>query len=226
MSPEDPRHGRVAGYRAGCRNSCCRRGINHYNQTRKLRTLEGEPARLASAAGSRLRLRALVALGWSFPTLADHAGYDRSWLRVLATGHQPTVEPNTALRIRRLYDDLAMTLPTATNTWQRRSITRAREYASNHGWLPPLALEDDRLDDPSYQPKPPRLHTGLGQQLLDHAVVERVLSGQPRPRKLTRAESTEIYRRLRARGHSTTEIENTYGINSQRYARPEGDTAA
>lgn len=52
---------------------------------------------------------------------------------------------------------------------------------------------------------------------VDQAMVEHIVSGRPRPRKPTRAECQEAYDRLRARGVSTYQIENDYGLNSERY---------
>ena len=36
-----------------------------------------------------------------------------------------------------------MTLPPETNQRQRISASRSRRYAREHGWVPPLALEDE-----------------------------------------------------------------------------------
>jgi hypothetical protein len=53
---------------------------------------------------------------------------------------------------------------------------------------------------------------------VDDAMVARIVSGQPRPRKPTRAECQMAYDALRRRGVSTFEIERTYGLNSERYS--------
>ncbi|WP_300643646.1 hypothetical protein [Nocardioides sp.] len=51
----------------------------------------------------------------------------------------------TASKADALFEELCMTLPPETTRPQRVSATRARRYATEQGWVPPLALED--LDD-------------------------------------------------------------------------------
>jgi hypothetical protein len=221
---DDPRHATYAGYSAGCRDHCCREAARRYEATRNWHHHAGRPYRVPSI-GAQRRLQALVAFGWAFSDLANHLGVRDTGLQKLATRPPELIRVTRANRITQLYDELSMTLPPQRDRWEKRRATIARNHAARKGWLPPLAWDDDRIDDPTYRPNR-ATRSGLGQELLDHAVVERVLAGQPKPRKLTNAEGTEIYRRLRARGHTTTEIENTYGINSKRYIQPEGDTAA
>lgn len=99
---------------------------------------------LVPAHGTVLRMRALVALGWSQSQLAQRLGIRPSNFR-LATGCW-SVQANTARAAAALYDEISMSLP------PRRSRTRSKRYAAEHGWLPPLALDCDRLDDPGYEP--------------------------------------------------------------------------
>lgn len=223
MSPADPRHRSVAGYRAGCRRPCCRNAINRYNQTRRT---TGAPLtmRLVDATGTRRRLRALVALGWSFPRIEQHSGMDRTYLRLLARGARAQVTDTTEARVIDLYDDLSMRLPSQNAPTERQGVSRARAHAAAHGWLPPLALDDDRIDDPTYQPTR-HLTKAEREQLraagvptdYDHALVERVVAGEPRTRILTRAEAAEVCRRLVARGVGFRDLERVYGLKPERY---------
>lgn len=48
----------------------------------------------------------------------------------------------TAGKANALFDELCMTLPPTDTVPQRVSATRARRYAKDQGWVPPLALED------------------------------------------------------------------------------------
>lgn len=227
MNAHDPRHHTVAGYRAGCRDTCCRDAIAKYNQRRKLYP----GARLIPAHGTALRLQALNALGWSFPTIAKHTGIERSYLRLLAKAHYPQLRPTTAARITRTYDALSMRLPAQDTPARRGSVARTRRQAQDRGWLPPLALDDARVDDPTYRPTKHLTATERAQlrehpdAAIDHAVIERVLAGEPRPRRLTHAEATEIHRRLTATGLSGRQIEDTWGINPTRYTNTSGDAA-
>lgn len=212
MSHDDPRHGKISGYRAGCRRACCRRAISRYNEARKLARLQGQHTGFVPANGTRLRLQALQALGWSSVQLGARSGWDPAWIRHLASAAK-LVRRETAQRVTDLYDEISMTLPPA-GVYSTRTANRARAL----GWLPPLALDDDRLDDPTYEP---RMRTTGLHVTYDHAVVERVLGGDPKPRRLRKAESEEIVRRSYARGLSGQQITALYGIKAERHNEPE-----
>lgn len=101
------------------------------------------------AHGTVLRIRALVALGWSQSKLADLLAVQRSNFRLAGT-MQTTAGRARAVAV--LYDELSMRLPPETEHRDKIAASRARRYAADFGWLPPLALDDDRLDDPGYEP--------------------------------------------------------------------------
>jgi hypothetical protein len=97
--------------------------------------------------GSRRRVQALMAIGWRHQDM-------NAWLRANApqTGHRSNLilskpgdllERRTADAVRALYDALWSTPgPSAS--------TRARSAAK--GWVPPLAWDDDTIDDPAVRP--------------------------------------------------------------------------
>lgn len=232
MNPGDPRHGTPAGGRVHrdhgekpCRP--CADAEARYERGRQHDLLNGRP-RALPAHGTQLRLQALVALGHTFTRVGHELGTGVEAARLLAVRPRAFVRSTTAARVADLYDAWSMTLPPATTSRERRAATYARTVATKRGWLPPLALDDDRIDDPGYRPTKhptPAELQGLDRDY-DHAVVERVLAGDPRPRKLTHREAGEVVRRLRARGHSDHDIEHTWGLNATRYTHPTGDTAA
>lgn len=91
------------------------------------------------AAGTCRRLQALAALGW--PSAAIAARLQVSDAAVIArTTSSRTVDRRTAARVRRVYDELSMSVGPS-------SITRKRALAK--GWVPPLAWDDDTIDDPA-----------------------------------------------------------------------------
>lgn len=104
---------------------------------------------VVSAHGTVLRIRALVTLGWSQSKLAARLGIQPSNFRLAGTMHTTA---NRAAAVRALYAELSMTLPPEDRHHDRSAASRARKYAADRGWLPPLALDDDRLDDPGYEP--------------------------------------------------------------------------
>lgn len=105
---------------------------------------------------ARLHLRALVALGWSQSKLATRLGILPTNLGPVI-GTSPAGGPRrreglrvlsrrTVDKIEALYAELSMTVPTADTRFEQAGITRARKYAQEQGWLPPLALDEDDLD--------------------------------------------------------------------------------
>jgi hypothetical protein len=173
--------------------------------------------RYVSVLGASRRLQSLVALGWSQSQIAQRLGMLPGNITALVHGRgKVTYRRHRA--VVELYDELSMVLPPQNDKWERVAASRARRYAKANGWLPPLAWDDDRLDDPTYRPVS-RPKPDPDSDHVDHAVVERFLTSGKRPRHLTHAEAAEAYRRLRRAGKSTTEIENTYGLKPERYAQ-------
>ncbi len=99
--------------------------------------------RTVDATGTTRRLQALQALGWTGRVIGQHLGVCQRRAATLISGQAATVEPHIVDRVHVLYDTLAMTPgPSA--------ITRAR--AAANGWVPPLAWDDDTIDDPTAVP--------------------------------------------------------------------------
>jgi hypothetical protein len=152
MLPDDPRHGTTRGFHAGCRQPCCRRAIARYEKRRRLMLVQGQ--HLATPAiGPQRRIQALMALGWTSADIANAAGWaSREYVRRVLKGQKgkPTtwVQAKTHAAIRDVYDALSMSIPEPTPA-RRRTQTRARR----NGWPPPLAWDDERIDDPNYQPR-------------------------------------------------------------------------
>lgn len=103
------------------------------------------------AHGLRLRLQALVALGYSQARLAHELDTPPSHLGHIISG-QRTVNAARAHAICALYERLSMTVPTTDTPAGLAAISRARRYAADRKWLPPLALDDDLIDVPGYDP--------------------------------------------------------------------------
>lgn len=108
------------------------------------------------ATGTVRRLRALVALGWTETELARRIGWTVANLNLLIVARRPQVLVRTARLVEGLYDELSMT-PGPSG--------RARNLAASRGWLPPLAWDDEQIDDPDHQPENvrrlPAKHSGI-----------------------------------------------------------------
>jgi anti-sigma regulatory factor (Ser/Thr protein kinase) len=107
---------------------------------------------LVPAAGARRRLQALVAIGWSQSQLAARLSMQPSNFGSLMTREH--VRSGTARAVQHLYDQLWNRPPAEADRRSRISASRARGYAEAHGWPPPLAWDDDLIDDPAATPAP------------------------------------------------------------------------
>jgi hypothetical protein len=91
--------------------------------------------------GTTRRLQALVAIGWDTEHLASQLGWTPNCLTAVLNGSNP---PNgTHHPVATLYDRLSMTPGPNPD---------ARTHAQQHGWAPPLAWDDDDLDNPTGTP--------------------------------------------------------------------------
>lgn len=103
------------------------------------------------ATGTRRRLQALVAIGWSQSKLAARLGMQPG--NFGKTLKSEKVNAATARAVRDLYDELWQTLPPREEHRDKIAFNRARNHAKRHGWAPPLAWDDDTIDNPSSQPE-------------------------------------------------------------------------
>lgn len=127
------------------------RTANAYLSISLPRSLADLPARhIIPGHGTRRRLQALARLGWSVQRLADGSGIDRQRLDGALRGRD--VQARTALAVQRLYDALWDTPPTALTPRQQATIDRTIRRAQAAGWAPPLAWDEDRIDDPDATP--------------------------------------------------------------------------
>lgn len=100
-------------------------------------------AAVVDAVGTRRRLQALIALGWTQTELAQRTGLLLSTVNALVHARWANVQHATHLRVCRVFDDLSGTPGPST---------RARLMAARRGWAPPLAWDDDTIDDPAAAP--------------------------------------------------------------------------
>lgn len=101
---------------------------------------------LVDAAGTRRRVQALIVLGWSQAKLATRLGMKPTNFGDLLTSQQVTAA--TARAVAALYDQLWHVAPPEDTHRDRIAASRARRYAADRGWLPPMAWDDELLDLP------------------------------------------------------------------------------
>jgi hypothetical protein len=105
------------------------------------------------AAGSRHRLRALVAVGHGPVVLARQIGVPPHQVHRILGGETRTVSPATDAAVRSVYDRLWNQKPPGQTGRERAAAAAACRQAEREGWPPPMALDNDRIDDPSYRPR-------------------------------------------------------------------------
>ncbi|GAB4079154.1 helix-turn-helix domain containing protein [Modestobacter muralis] len=158
------------------------------------------PRSCVDATGTRRRLQALVAIGWSLELLATELVRRPSSLRRSLTSLSVTAR--TAQDVATLYERLSNTPPPRDNGVQRATADAARAHAVAHGWLPPLVWDDIDNDVP-----PPPAATELLKDDVDEIAVERAMAGDGiQYADLTAAEQAQVVHRLTDRGQSLRDI--------------------
>lgn len=167
--------------------------------------LAGGPLTI-DATGTRRRLQALARIGHPYQAIADELGVVRSCVQQWTSNRRVTRV--TAARVVELYE-----------AWSMRpgpsSKSRARAEAA--GWPPPLAWDDDSIDDPAARPV-------AGTQLVgdvDEVAVARARRGEPVP--LTRAERRAAIAALTAEGLTAAEVAERLGMTKKAVRRRQGD---
>jgi hypothetical protein len=149
MSPDDKRHGTNAGYVAGCREECCRRP-----HMRELKAWRLSGPRMVSSIGTRRRIQALEAIGWSRAEQSRMLGRTREYLGKVVG--QEEIFASTAKAVADLYERMSMVVPVDPPTQKggaNRIHWKTRKRAAALGYAPPLAWEEGRIDDPDYTPR-------------------------------------------------------------------------
>lgn len=208
MSPDDPRHGTNAGYKAHQKSNTtpcrlCRDAAARYVRGREWDALQGRP-RWMSPLGAQRRLQALSAIGYPIADLTRETGMSQDPVQKIRAGDRQRITRRSHDRIAAAFGRLSMT-PGPSNS--------ARLRAAARGWLPPLVWDDP--DDPAETPKGARPRTEGRGKTVDPVVVEEVLMGRDVP--TNPAERAEVIRRWRKSSRSLMELERRTGWNVHRY---------
>jgi transcriptional regulator with XRE-family HTH domain len=143
----DPRCGTTAGYSAHRKRkepTCqpCRDAAAAYEYRRTARAYLTHQPLMVDVTGTRRRIRALARIGWSLHEVARRLGVPVQSLS-RAHRHSGHVRLATAQKVAALYDELSMTPGPSVH---------ARCHAERQGWPPPLAWDDDDIDNPTARP--------------------------------------------------------------------------
>lgn len=112
----------------------------------EIHSISADAAKI-DATGTRRRLQALAAMGYHHEGVADMLDMDRTNIWRLATRYKELVFAQTARDIDALFRKLQMT-PAPPGRGAVQAINRAKR----NGWAPPLAWDEDTIDNPSAMP--------------------------------------------------------------------------
>jgi transcriptional regulator with XRE-family HTH domain len=101
------------------------------------------------ATGTRRRVQALVARGWSQAKIAARIGMLPGNFGDIVY-RRPAVTAATARAVEKLYAELWDQAPPESSHREKIAANRARNYAAERGWPPPAAWDD--IDDPRARP--------------------------------------------------------------------------
>jgi hypothetical protein len=97
-------------------------------------------------SGTRRRIQALVAAGWSITKLGAEIGITTANMH--GSMRRAQVSAATARKVRDLYERLWDMAPPEATHLDKIAASRSRNRAKANGWHPPMAWDDDLLDLP------------------------------------------------------------------------------
>lgn len=209
MSPDDERHGTYAGsveHYLTKTPTCqpCRDAAAAYRRDRRARLYLARTTSLeVDPIGSIRRIQALVRLGHSMRTIDDLVGWHHGTTSRFIVAKHKTTHKTTADRIKAAYEVLSMTVPDGGYALRNRRLGERKR------WAPPLAWDDDMIDDPNARPHGNRF-SHRAKTDIDPVAVDRAIAGGRV--RLTRAERFEVVGRMQAAGWSLQRIEEQTGI--------------
>jgi DNA invertase Pin-like site-specific DNA recombinase len=106
------------------------------------------PHTIVDGTGTRRRLQALIAMGWTCRALAPHLGIHARQVERLVWSER--ILASTAAQVAERYRTLQIWHP-GNHGVPSRSQNLARNLAAREGWHGPLAWDD--IDDPNCQPE-------------------------------------------------------------------------
>lgn len=166
--------------------------------------------------GTRRRLRALIATGWTIAALAERIGCTPNNIAQVIH-HDGRVRVSTARAVRDLYAEAWQGPPVPRNGYQARVQREARARALANGWPPPLAWDDEAIDDPDARPLGTLRATPDDEDTLDDVAIQGALAGHQT--RLSTAELDVVTATLTQRGMSAAQIARHLGLTPRTITR-------
>ena len=163
--------------------------------------------RWITATGTARRIQALRAIGWSLQQICVEIGTTptNSRIKLISSGSARRVTVDMHERVKATYERLWDRTPPVRTPHDKAIMNAATRRAAARGWAPPLAWDDDTIDDPNATPdlgaETPRPQGGAGRPFADVVEdVEDILSWEPY------TTATELAHRLGYRDSSGIQI--------------------
>ena len=150
--------------------------------------------------GAARRVQALLAMGWPHHALGA-AGIVNSAQIIGASGDLITVQ--RWRQVRDVYDRLSMTPGPSPET---------RGWAAKLGYAPPLAWDEEGIDDPTAMPGHDATTPGREDCVIDEVAVARAAASVGASGSLTATERTAVLRVMASRGASDAQIAEHLGV--------------
>lgn len=182
-------------------------------------------AGLVDATGTRRRLQALVAIGWSPTWIAAELDLTQDELDdILHTDQRVCASTDRA--VRALYERWWDCPPPQETDRQRTAASLARDLAASYQWAPPMGWDDAAIDDPDAVPG------GLEEQPddedIDEIAVELACTGDRRASQVRPVDRDAAIRVLAGQGLRVTAIvkrlRTSHSVVHQALATTEADT--
>lgn len=103
------------------------------------------------ATGTRRRIQALATIGWPQSRIAARIGIRPSNIVTLLGQERVTVR--MAKTVQGVYDQLWDQQPTTTTSYEAGAVRRSITLSKRKGWAPPMAWDDDTIDNPNTLPE-------------------------------------------------------------------------
>jgi hypothetical protein len=188
-------HGTARCYNAdNCRCLPCTRAWSRHQKVNRHRVATFGARSVLTAVpsvGIARRLQALAVVGWSTEDLAVLLRTAGPNVRRWQLGVHGFVTPTAAARVAAVYDAVWDQPPPG------RYVLKVQRRAAKRGWLPPLAWDEDTIDDPGVGPTVPSAGASFGR---DDVAVDLLVEGVLPASKVRPEERREAVRILAGRG--------------------------
>lgn len=211
VCPSDHKHGDTSTCHSshGCRCTACVTAHTEYCFWWRHMNASGRPLNTpVDATGTRRRLHALAAIGWSSSAIARLLGIDQT--AVPRWARRVYVSRATHDRVAELYERLSTTRPPTSTLGERLSVAKTIAYAQRNGYALPLEWDDIDTDLEPHRPEPV--------DEIDVVAVQLVVRDGQRVR-LSIAERHEAVRQLNAQGRSDGQIAEALCVNERTVLR-------